>query len=200
MTDQNDGPDEEELIENLTVIQREIKGDKARLDTLYRKQALNEPGALSGELVQTLYPAVVDITEVITQLLTNHSEGLLGVEDAVYQQNTKAMQLLVTALVAKGALEQETATKVIEIIGNDDTTVESFLTSADSSLVLAQLQAYEQVLKEQANGEPSTPLKTLQQAIARVQEISEGTEEESDSDSESTEIETVETEGTEAEA
>lgn len=199
MTDQNDGPDEEELIENLTVIQREIKGDKARLDTLYRKQALNEPGALAGELVQTLYPAVVDITEVITQLLTNHSEGLLGVEDAVYQQNTKAMQLLVTALVAKGALEQETATKVIEIIGNDDTTVESFLTSADSSLVLTQLQAYEQVLKEQANGEPSTPLKTLQQAIARVQEISEGTEDEEPA-TESTELETVETEGTEAEA
>lgn len=193
--DQNEELEEEELIESLNTIYQEVEGDKKRLDALYRKGSLSDATALAGEVVQTLYPNLKDSLDVMRKIIGNHSEGILGLEDMVYQQNTKAIQILLTALVASGGIEPQTEREVLELIGNDEASPESFLTTADSTLLLTQLEAFERVLKEQSNGEPSTALKNLHTAMARIQEITEGTEE-----APTTAIEPVETEGTEAEA
>ena len=158
--------DAEAGLEQLVKIGEDLERDKRRYDALLRKGTLNTPSALASEVVQTLVPTMHDGFELTGQLLDAYQEGLFSLEDAVYQQNPRAMQALVELLCQKSIIDKADGDRVISLLTTQE--VESVLSASDSAMIIEQLEHYRNI---HPTSMPES-LAALDATIARVKEIS----------------------------
>lgn len=174
--DDNDNRDidEDELLAQLEKTVEEIEGDKKRLNKILRSNGFKDD-ALAGEIVQTILPTVSDVTSALTELMISHKDALDQIDDVMNQQRPRAFDMLVKALVEKNVLDAAYGAQIMEVV-TTGSPQQSILSALDGGQILDMLLAYKLILEKQSNGEPSTPLRTLQGVITRVQEITDGIE------------------------
>lgn len=176
---ETEGPDGDELLAQLTTLAQEaIERDFHRLKKLHATSKLDEPRVLAAELVRTVVPVISDHIRLTTQLVTEHQQGIVELEDFAYQNTPRALNIIVGALRAKGVITESDVKQIVKLIG-ESSDEDSLLSRDDADLILAPLMAFKTLAtqiassKEEEEAEKArASLEAIDRAVARVMEIS----------------------------
>jgi len=182
-------PDPDSLLGNLAELTQEaVERDLPRIIKLHGLAKLAEPKVLSAELSQTVVPILRDYIALSSQLITEHQQGIVELEDTTYQDMPRAFHILLGALGAKGIVTEGDIKKVVSLIG-EGSDRDSLLSRSDADLILGVLMSFKtlatQIASSKEETEAADATKSLEQidaAVARVMEISEPPEPEEESD------------------
>lgn len=164
MTDEAE-MDVDQVLEEYVKLSEETTDDKRRFDALLRKQTLNNASALAGEVVQTIVPTLGNALELSAQLFSAHQDSIFDLEEAVYQQNQKAVSALLDLLTNKSIINTVEHAKVLAMFAVQQT--DSILSAQDSAMILEQLENFQALM-----GESDPESEKLRATIERVKEIS----------------------------
>lgn len=191
---ETEGTDGDELLAQLsTLAQEAIERDFPRLEKLHATSKLSEPKVLAAELTKTVVPVLADHIKLSTQLVTEHQQGIVELEDFAYQNTPRALNIVVGALRAKGLLTDSDAKQIVKLIG-EGSDEDSLLSRADADIILSCLMSFKTLAtqiasskEEKEAADARASLEAIDRAVARVMEISvpaEPEEDEADDDDE----------------
>lgn len=178
-TQEQEGNDQDQLLAGMTQLAEEaVNRDLPRLTKLHGKGQLNDTKVLASEIIGTLVPVIGDYIGLSAQLVTEHQQGIVELEDFTYQDMPRAMHIVLGALRAKGIVTEGDVKAVISLIG-EGSDKDSLLSRADADLILAVLMSFKTLATQLASskeGEEAEQaresLKQIDSAVMRVMEIS----------------------------
>lgn len=176
---ENEGSAGDELLAGLTKLAQEaIERDFPRLEKLHATSKLSEPKVLAAELTKTVVPVFADYIRLNTQLVTEHQQGIVELEDFAYQNTPRAVSIMVGALRAKGIVTESDVKQIVKLIG-EGSDEDSLLSRADADLILAPLMSFKTLAtqiasskEEKEAADARASLEIIDRAVARVMEIS----------------------------
>lgn len=160
----------DELLEQAYKLQDEVEEDRLRLKRLKQAGHLANVDALAGEVVETILPTLADHTAIASQLMSEHQQGIVQLETAVYTDLPRAFELVMKAV----GIAEEVQSQVMALV-RPEGEGESFLTHIDGELILGVLR--ESLAQASAEQSPR-----IQSVIQRVTDLTLGESADSVSD------------------
>lgn len=183
--------DADALIKMLGELRKDVvERDMPRLKSLLRDGSLSNPNVLAAEMVETVGAITRDLLVTVTQLITEHQQGIVELEDATYHDTPRAIGILLSALEKKEIIGGDDLQQIRELVGSAGADQYSALTHDDAELILSVLVSFkalatDMAAKSEGAEESKISLAMIEKAIARVNEIAlpvDTTEEEPEDD------------------